>query len=82
MSQRDAEKRIHGFIWSQLDCWNGLVAPKLPERILLIQNSAARLLTSTNGTQLITGVVAALHWLPVTLGTGFLLVYKPLKGLS
>ena len=55
------------------------------ERLQLIQNSAARLLTRTRRREHISPVLAALHWLPVTFRVDFkvlLLVYKALHGLG
>src|SRR4029434_1502881 len=58
---------------------------KTTERLQLIQNSAARLLTKTKRREHISPVLASLHWLPVTFRIDFkvlLLTYKALNGLG
>ena len=60
---------IHAFISSRLDYCNAILTglqKKTTERLQLIQNSAARLLTRTKRREHISPVLAALHWLPVT----------------
>ena len=58
---------------------------KITERLQLIQNSAARLLSRTERKEHISTVLAALHWLPVTFRIDFkvlLLTYKALNELG
>lgn len=86
INQKDAEKLIHAFISSRLDYCNALftgLPKKNTERLQLIQNSAARLLTRTKRREHISPVLAALHWLPVKCRIDFkvlLLIYKALNG--
>ena len=88
INQRDTEKLIHAFISSRLDYCNALLTglpKKTTNRLQLIQNSAARLLTRTKRREHITPVLATLHWLPVTFRIDFnvlLLVYKALNGMG
>ncbi len=54
------------------------------QRLQLVQNAAARLLTGTKKYEHITPVLASLHWLPVRLRNEFkilLIVFKILHGL-
>lgn len=87
MNKKDAEKRIHAFISSRLNYCNAILTglpKKVTERLQLIQNSAARLLTRTKRREHISPVLAALHWIPVTFRIDFkvlLLIYKALNGL-
>ncbi len=74
------ESVIHAFISSRLDYCNGLylgVSQSLFSHLQLVQNAAARLLTSP--------VLISLHWLPVKHRMHFktlLFVYKGLHGLA
>ena len=85
LSQPDAEKIIHAFITSRLDYCNALftgLPKKAIDRLQLIQNSAARLLTKTKKREHITPVLYTLHWLPVSHRIDFkvlLIVYKALN---
>ena len=77
---------MHAFISSRIDYCNALFTglPKnTTERLQLIQNSAAGLLTKTKRREHITPVLASLHWLPVMSRIDFkilLLTYKALNG--
>ncbi len=75
------------FISSWLDYWNSLFTclnQKSLARLQSVQNSAARLLTSTKKCDHITPVLASLHWLPVRFRIDFkilLITFKALNGL-
>ena len=59
---------IHAFVSSRLDYCNSLFTclnKKELTRLQYVQNSAARLLTSTNRKSHITPVLKSLHWLPI-----------------
>ncbi len=69
LSGPDLEIVIHAFISSRLDYCNSLylgVSQSLAiSRLQLVQNAAARLLTSTKTREHITPVLGKLHWLPL-----------------
>ncbi|KAF7648463.1 hypothetical protein LDENG_00156570, partial [Lucifuga dentata] len=78
MTKQDLEKLVYAFISSKIDYCNGLMTglPKKTIRyLLLIQNSAVRVLTKRT-------VLKFLHWLPVSHRLDFkvlLLIYKSLE---
>ena len=88
LSLDDAKTLIHAFVFSRLDYCNALFSglpKKTTDRLQLVQNAAARVLTKTRMRDHITPVLASLHWLPVASRIDFkilLLVYKALNGLA
>ncbi|KAF7650077.1 hypothetical protein LDENG_00131650, partial [Lucifuga dentata] len=78
------EKVIHAFITSRLDYCNALysgISKGNINRLQLIQNAAAWLLTRSRKSNHITPILAGLHWLPACFRIDFkilLLVYKAL----
>ena len=84
----DLEKVIHAFISSRLDYCNSLyvgIGQSELNRLQLVQNAAARLLTETKKREHITPVLSSLHWLPVRYRIDFkilLFVFKSLYGLA
>jgi len=65
---------VHAFITSRVDYCNG-VFTGLPKKIIsqlqLIQNAAARILSTTKKYEHITPVLRSLDWLPVTFRIDF-----------
>ena len=88
LSLDDAKTLIHAFVFSRLDYCNALfcgLPKKTTDRLQLVQNAAARVLTKTKMREHITPVLASLHWLPVVFRIDFkilLLVYKALNSLA
>ncbi len=88
LSQSDSEKLVHAFISSRLDYCNGLfagLAKQTLNKLQLIQNAAARVLTRTRRCEHITPVLISLHWLPVKQRIDFkilLIVFKAMNGLA
>uniref|UniRef100_A0A8K9Y514 Reverse transcriptase domain-containing protein n=1 Tax=Oncorhynchus mykiss TaxID=8022 RepID=A0A8K9Y514_ONCMY len=88
LSKNDAEKLIHAFVTSRLDYCNALLSgypDKALNKLQLVLNTAARILTRTKKCDHITPVLASLHWLPVKARADFKvlpLTYKALHGLA
>ncbi|XP_072573218.1 uncharacterized protein [Paramormyrops kingsleyae] len=88
LSLRDAEKLIHAFITTRLDYCNALLSgcpSGSLNKLQLVQNAAARVLTNTKKFDHITPVLSSLHWLPVKSRIDYkilLLTYKALNGLA
>ena len=88
LSQSTTEAIVHAYITSRLDYCNALLygLPKyLINRLQLLQNLAAHLVTLTRRQEHITPILRSLHWLPVHYRIVFkilLLNYKVLNGLA
>jgi hypothetical protein len=68
LSKNDAEKLIHAFVTSRLDYCNALLSgypDKALNKLQLVLNTAARILTRTKKIDHITPVLASLQWIPV-----------------
>ena len=85
---QDSEKLVHSFISSRLVYCSALYAgltKQMLNKLQLIQNAAARILTRTSKFTHITPIPKSLHWLPVKQIIEFkilLLVFKSLNGLA
>ncbi|KAI5627309.1 hypothetical protein C0J50_10686, partial [Silurus asotus] len=88
LSISDAEKLIHAFMTSIIDYCNALLGEcpaSLINKLQLVQNAAAIILTRSRKYNHITPILSSLHWLPVKFRIDYkllLLTYKALNGLA
>ncbi len=88
LSMSNAETLIHAFMTSRLDYCNALLGgcfACLINKLQLVQNAAARVLTRTRNYDHISPVLSTLHWLPIQHRIHFkilLITYKALNGLA
>lgn len=88
LSLGNAEQLVHAFMTSRLDYCNALLGgcpARLINKLQLVQNAAARVLTRTRKYDHISPVLSALHWLPIKHRIHFkilLVTYKALNGLA
>ncbi|KAI5626686.1 hypothetical protein C0J50_13975, partial [Silurus asotus] len=88
LSISDAEKLVHAFMTSRIDYCNALLGgcpASLINKLQLVQNAAARVLTKSRKYDHITPILSSLHWLPVKFRIDYkllLLTYKALNGLA
>ncbi len=84
----NAEMLIHAFMTSRLDYCNALLggcSACLINKLQMVQNAAARVLTRTRKYDHISPVLSTLHWLPTKHRIDFkilLITYKALNGLA
>ncbi len=84
----NAEIFIHAFMTSRLDYSNALLggcSAHLINKLQMVQNAAARVLTRTRKYDHISPVMSTLHWLPIKHRIDFkilLITYKALNGLA
>ncbi len=88
LSMSNAEMLIHAFMTSRLDYCNALLggcSARLINKLQMVQNAAARVLTRTRKYDHISPVMSTLHWLPIKHHIDFkilLITYKALNGLA
>ena len=88
LSMNNAEQLVHAFMTSRLDYCNALLGgcpARLINKLQLVQNAAARVLTRTRKYDHISPVLSTLHWLPIKHRINFkilLITYKALNGLA
>ena len=82
----DAKKTlVHSLISSRLDYCNALlggVPACLIQKLQLLQNSAARLITGTRRSEHITPILYQLHWLPVCQRIRYKIILLTYKALN
>ncbi len=84
----DAEKLVHAFMTSRLDYCNALLGgcpASSINKLQVVQNAAARVLTRSRKYDHITPILQSLHWLPIKFRIIYkilLLAYKALNGLA
>ena len=88
VSHPELEMIIHAFISSRLDYCNSLftcLSKSSLDRLQLVQNAAARLLTRSRRSCHITPILSSLHWLPVNYRIHFkilVITHRTLHGQS
>ncbi len=84
----DAEKLVHAFMTSRLDYCNALLGgcpASSINKLQVVQNAAARVLTRSRKYDHITPILQSLHWLPIKFRISYkilLFTYKALNGLA
>jgi len=85
----DANKSlVHAFVSNRLDCCNSLLAGvsnQLLQRLQVVQNAAARLVTGARRSEHMSPILCDLHWLPVRQQIIFktaILAYKCQHGMA
>ncbi len=84
----DAEKLVHEIMTSILDYCNALLGgcpASSINKLQIVQNAAARVLTRSRKYDHITPILQSLHWLPIKFRISYkilLLTYKALNGLT
>jgi len=77
---------VHAFVSIRLDCCNSLIAGQWSlQKLQVIQNASARLVTGTRRSERMTPVLRDLRWLPVRQRITFkitVLVYKCQHGMA
>ncbi len=88
LSVSDAEKLVHAFMTSRLDYCNALLGgcpASSINKLQIVQNAAARVLTRSRKYDYITPILQSLHWLPIKFRISYkilLLAYKALNDLA
>ncbi len=68
LSVSDAEKLVHAFMTSRLDYCNALLGDcpaSSINKLQIVQNAAAKVLTRSRKYDHITPILQSLHWLPI-----------------
>ncbi len=88
LSVSDAEKLVHAFMTSRLDYCNALLGgcpASSINKLQIVQNAPARVLTRSRKYDHITPILQSLHWLPIKFRISYKilsLAYKALNDLA
>ncbi len=88
LSMSNAEMLIHAFMTSRLEYCNALLggcSASLKNKLQMVQNAAARVLTKTRKYEHISPALSTLHWLAIIHCIDLkiiLITYKALNGLD
>lgn len=88
LTEKATKSLVQSLVISRLDYDNSLLcglSQELMNKLQLVQNKAARMITLTKRRDHITPVLRTLHWLPIEVRVDFkilLLVYKALHGFA
>uniref|UniRef100_A0A3B3HCK7 Reverse transcriptase domain-containing protein n=1 Tax=Oryzias latipes TaxID=8090 RepID=A0A3B3HCK7_ORYLA len=85
VSRSEMEMLIHSFISSRLDYCNSIftcLSKKSLERLQIVQNAAARLLTNSSKFSHITPLLKQLHWLPIHYRVHFKILVLTYRALN
>ncbi|KAI5626935.1 hypothetical protein C0J50_13433, partial [Silurus asotus] len=83
LSLSDAEKLVHAFMTSRIDYCNALLGgcpASLINKLQLVENGAAKVLTSSRKYDHISPILSSLHWLPVKFRIDYKLLLLTYKG--
>ncbi len=83
LSVSDAEKLVHAFMTSRLDYCNALLGgcpASSINKLQIVQNAAARVLTRSRKYDHITPILQSLHWLPIKFRISYKILLLAYKG--
>ncbi len=78
----DAEKLVHALMTSRLDYCNELLGgypASSINKLQIVQNAAARVLTRSRKYDHITPILQSLHWLPIKFRISYKYYYLPIR---
>ncbi len=78
----DAEKLVHAFMTSRLDYCNALLGgcpASSINKLQIVQNAAARVLTRSRKYDHITPILQSLDWLPIKFCISYKILYLPIR---
>ncbi len=85
LSVSDAEKLVHAFMTSRLDYCNALLGgcpASSINKLQIVQNAAARVLTRSRKYEHITPILQSLHWLPIKFHISYKILLLTLNYLA